>query len=718
MSFEQIFHIPYVEIMESYLLSDLYDLVTPDGIITNLTRISPEKVEALVSIENISPAFVGFQIDPALIFFNLKSVLAQLGINGIGKEYQLDPKTRSAFIKVELHSIGKLACALLDLLEPGAFIGKLFAADDRRRVRDPEYLSRMFGRSDREGRPLLSLGGLQGSDLLVLEKVEGRTVAYLSLQEGVITYEPSIFGFLPTLNKALHYPEYPLRSMLQLHQKNNPELPRAVREGEVLLVRTLPLHIRTVFGRVVEELLPHGFHHMSASVLQPDTMASGDVYELFGSSQKQISDIPLEFYTLEPHREHVFFADRDQLQNCLENASTLFKAFETAPAPKHYRAAVFVVKGEQLLNLTSKDWVVRETKSHEFPGLIHPQRQSLLVERYIQEQPSYPFLKAIEEGIITSQGILLLRYFPSPLMKKMLLSDQVQRCLQRIYFESPSLSYGDFFSHEDRSFLLDLAKFAISVYWVDKTSGKILQYVPKPDKDAGMFVPIPYVETFLRAVSFGIYGSNLMEGNLEQQLTLLLQGILDMRTDLNHPLLNTDIPIALITGGGPGVMELGNRVAKKLNILSCANIVDFRGQKESVINEQRQNPFIDAKMTYRLDRLVERQAEFNLDFPIFLMGGIGTDFEYALEAVRRKIGSTAPTPVLLFGDPAYWRKKISSQFQCNLTTGTIAGSEWISNCFFCIQNAAAGLKIYRQFFTNRLPIGKSVPIHKDGFITV
>ena len=44
------------------------------------------------------------------------------------------------------------------------------------------------------------------------------------------------------------------------------------------------------------------------------------------------------------------------------------------------------------------------------------------------------------------------------------------------------------------------------------------------------------------------------------------------------------------------------------------------------------NPYIDAKVTYRLDRLVERQAEFHLDFPIFLMGGIGADFEYSLEA--------------------------------------------------------------------------------------
>ena len=163
-------------------------------------------------------------------------------------------------------------------------------------------------------------------------------------------------------------------------------------------------------------------------------------------------------------------------------------------------------------------------------------------------------------------------------------------------------------------------------------------------------------------------------------------------------------------------MGLGNRVAKKVGILSCANIMDFRGEKGAVINEQKQNPYIDAKMTYRLDKLVERQAEFNLDFPIFLMGGIGTDFEYALEEVRRKVGGTAPTPVLLFGNPDYWKQKITARFRLNLATGTISGSEWVSNCFYCVQNAAQGLKIYKQYFSGTLKIGVNGPIYEDGFV--
>ncbi len=701
-----------------HFFSDFYDLVTPDGAIQEITSISEDYAHALVVIENISPVFIGHQLPLELLSFNIKSTLAQLGVDGIGTDIEIDPRSYSARVKVELRAIGPLAKIVLPLLTPGAYIGKLFAADDRRLVRDPEYLTRMFGRSDRQGRPLLSLGGLQGGDSLVLEKVDGRTVAYLSLLPGSLRYDLSTEGFLPTLAKALKQPSIRTRNLLQLHQVWHPEEPPLPKADDILLVRTLPLHIRTAFAKVVESLLPVGIHHTSASVLQPDTKASGDVYELFGSTTHALADIPLEFYTLEPYREYVFFSDRDQLQICLDDPKSLFQAFDSAPGPSHHLCATFVVKGNQLLNLKPDDWIATDPKPNQFPGLIHPSRQALMVERYIQQQPSYLFLKGIEEERITSQGILLTRYFPSPLMKRMLLGDQIQRCLKGLYFEIPSLSHGQFFSHEDRSLLHDLAKFAIPVFWVDRTSNKLLQYVPKPEKDSGMFVPLEHIQKFLDATTFGLYGSNLIEGTDEQHIHEFMEGVLALRNEFDLPLMNPLTPIAMVTGGGPGTMALGNRVAKSLGLLSCANIVDFLNKKGSIVNEQKQNPYIDAKMTYRLDRLVERQAEFHLDFPIFLAGGIGTDFEFSLENVRRKVGAVPASPVFLLGRPDYWRSKISSCFQTNLTTGTIAGSEWVSNCFFCIENAAQGIQVLRQFFSGTLNIGKNGPIYEDGFVVV
>ncbi|MGZ3633236.1 MAG: LOG family protein, partial [Parachlamydiaceae bacterium] len=98
--------------------------------------------------------------------------------------------------------------------------------------------------------------------------------------------------------------------------------------------------------------------------------------------------------------------------------------------------------------------------------------------------------------------------------------------------------------------------------------------------------------------------------------------------------------------------------------------------------------------------------------------GIGTDFEYCLEEVRRKVGSVPSNPILLFGEADYWKQKITPRFQCNFATGTIKGSEWISNCFYCVQTAEQALKIYRDFFKGTLPIGKAGPVYELGFAVV
>ena len=67
-------------------------------------------------------------------------------------------------------------------------------------------------------------------------------------------------------------------------------------------------------------------------------------------------------------------------------------------------------------------------------------------------------------------------------------------------------------------------------------------------------------------------------------------------------------------------------------------------------NQQKHNPCIEAFMTYRPEKFVECQADYNLDILIFLTGGIGTDFGFALKEVRRKVCTMPPNPMVLFGN--------------------------------------------------------------------
>ncbi|HXF28933.1 MAG TPA: hypothetical protein VN457_03720, partial [Chlamydiales bacterium] len=61
-----------------------HDLATPDGTIVEIVHIDERTAMAQVLIEEINRNFVGFEIDHQHVFFNIKSTLAQLGVNGLG----------------------------------------------------------------------------------------------------------------------------------------------------------------------------------------------------------------------------------------------------------------------------------------------------------------------------------------------------------------------------------------------------------------------------------------------------------------------------------------------------------------------------------------------------------------------------------------------------------------------------------------------------------
>ncbi|NGX63902.1 MAG: hypothetical protein KR126chlam6_01324, partial [Candidatus Anoxychlamydiales bacterium] len=82
--------------MKNYLISSHFDLITEDGYIVDVKKENSNSVIATVKIENISEAFLGFQTDEKNIFFNLKSTLAQIGVDTKKRNLSLNLKKREA----------------------------------------------------------------------------------------------------------------------------------------------------------------------------------------------------------------------------------------------------------------------------------------------------------------------------------------------------------------------------------------------------------------------------------------------------------------------------------------------------------------------------------------------------------------------------------------------------------------------------------------------
>jgi uncharacterized protein (TIGR00730 family) len=124
---------------------------------------------------------------------------------------------------------------------------------------------------------------------------------------------------------------------------------------------------------------------------------------------------------------------------------------------------------------------------------------------------------------------------------------------------------------------------------------------------------------------------------------------------------------AVITGGGPGVMEAANRGAKEGGGLSV-------GFNIELAHEQGSNPYLD--ISYTFEHFYVRKVCFvkpSEGFVIF-PGGFGTLDELFEALVLIQTGKVSHFPVVLVGS-SYWNGMLEWLRAELLDTGTVAPSD-------------------------------------------
>lgn len=113
------------------------------------------------------------------------------------------------------------------------------------------------------------------------------------------------------------------------------------------------------------------------------------------------------------------------------------------------------------------------------------------------------------------------------------------------------------------------------------------------------------------------------------------------------------VPIHVVTGGGPGIMEAANRGAHEAGGRSIGlNIVLPR--------EQEPNPYITPELCFRFHYFAMRKMHFLMRARVLVAfpGGFGTLDELFETLTLIQTGKIKPLPVLMF-DRAYWQRLIN-----------------------------------------------------------
>jgi hypothetical protein len=144
----------------------------------------------------------------------------------------------------------------------------------------------------------------------------------------------------------------------------------------------------------------------------------------------------------------------------------------------------------------------------------------------------------------------------------------------------------------------------------------------------------------------------------------------------------------VVTGGGPGVMEAGNKGASEVGAPTIGlNIV--------LPHEQAPNPFVTPELSFNFHYFAIRKMHFLMRAKAVAIfpGGFGTLDELFESVTLIQTGRMARIPLLLFGSD-FWRRVVN--FEALAEFGTIAPED--VNLLQFVDTAEEAFRIIKDFY--------------------
>jgi predicted Rossmann-fold nucleotide-binding protein len=284
----------------------------------------------------------------------------------------------------------------------------------------------------------------------------------------------------------------------------------------------------------------------------------------------------------------------------------------------------------------------------------------------------------IEEVVNNGPAVVALKYFPNIIEHRDIINLTCEGKLKALYFYEPSCEHGPFLSQQDHHRLEEYDAFGLEVYWVSGLNGRLMKHTMRDGM--GYFVAPERNAEFHKSMLFAFYGSNQkLSREGEMRLGALMDALIDFWG--KH--------IGIVTGGGSGVMEQANTLARERGILSGANFLD--------ITDQSMTTDVDFCQVFQATCRHSRQKWFEIaSFPIFNIGGLGSLEELGITLCNMKLAILDPVPVILFdteGNGEYWNG-IDHQINEMIKQGRAPA--WIRDNIVITDDPKTVTDVYRQ----------------------